>query len=148
MSKVAGIHNKSPETYPGPRAKSTVLQTLSKVQPPGSVPLSAATSLLGAAGPLMFTPLVAANAVFLFSGVLQAGSPGTTTVSLVDLTTSTTESSITVEVPAGTNPVPFSMVFEVTGLSAGVPQTFDVQGTTAGTSSALDSSLVAIVATA
>ena len=83
MSKIAGIKNKSPETYPGPRVKPTVVQTLS-TNNPLDVPVTGTfATILNA--PLSFTPEVpGVKAILMVSGVLQTPSPnGQTTVAIV-----------------------------------------------------------------
>ena len=150
MSKIAGIKNKSPETYPGPRVNPTVVQTLS-TNNPLDVPVTGTfATILNA--PLSFTPEVSGvKAILMVSGVLQTPSPnGQTTVAIVldplGIDEILLEASI--EVNASESPIPFSLVFETGVLTTGVPVTIDVQARTAtGTSVATDASLVIIAAT-
>ena len=152
MSKIAGIKNKSPETYPGPRVKPTVVQTLS-TNNPLDVPVTGTfATILNA--PLSFTPEVSGvKAILMVSGVLQTPSPnGQTTVAIVldplGIDEILLEASI--EVNASESPIPFSLVFETGVLTTGVPVTIDVQAKTtsgSGTSVATDASLVIIAAT-
>ena len=83
MSKIAGIKNKSPETYPGPRVKPTVVQTLSTNNPLDVTVNGTFATILNA--PLSFTPEVpGVKAILMVSGVLQTPSPsGETTVAIV-----------------------------------------------------------------
>ena len=152
MSKIAGIKNKSPETYPGPRVKPTVVQTLS-TNNPLDVPVTGTfATILNA--PLSFTPEVSGvKAILMVSGVLQTPSPnGQTTVAIVldplGIDEILLEASI--EVNASESPIPFSLVFETGVLTTGVPVTIDVQAKTtsgSGTSVATNASLVIIAAT-
>lgn len=151
MSKIAGIKNKSPETYPSPPAKSNVLQTLSKVNAPPGGPVAIVngsfTSLLGGAGPISFTPAVSgAYATIMVSGVLENASPtaGQTTVAIFLDTFN--QYQIQPEVKTAGAPVPFSLVFETANLGVAGPHMVDVQAQAAsGTSSAIDVSVVVIV---
>ena len=152
MSKIAGIKNKSPETYPGPRVKPTVVQTLS-TNNPLDVPVTGTFATILSA-PLSFTPEVSGvKAILMVSGVLQTPSPnGQTTVAIVldplGIDEILLEASI--EVNASESPIPFSLVFETVVLTTGVPVTIDVQAKTtsgSGTSFATDASLVIIAAT-
>ena len=152
MSKIAGIKNKSPETYPGPRVKPTVVQTLS-TNNPLDVPVTGTfATILNA--PLSFTPEVpGVKAILMVSGVLQTPSPnGQTTVAIVLDPSGVDEILLeaSVEVNASESPIPFSLVFETGVLTTGVPVTIDVQAKTtsgSGTSVATDASLVIIAAT-
>ena len=154
MSKIAGIKNKSPETYPGPRVKPTVVQTLSTNNPLDVTVTGTFATILNA--PLSFTPEVSGvKAILMVSGVLQTPSPnGQTTVAIVLDPSGVDEILLeaSVEVNASESPIPFSLVFEtgVGVLTTGVPVTIDVQAKTtsgSGTSVATDASLVIIAAT-
>ncbi len=150
MSKIAGIKNKSPETYPSPPAKSNVLQTLSKVNAPPGGPVAIVngsfTSLLGGAGPISFTPAVSgAYATIMVSGVLENASPAGQTTVAIFLDTFP-QYQIQHEVKTAGAPVPFSLVFETANLGVAGPHMVDVQAQAAsGTSSAIDVSVVVIV---
>ncbi len=142
MSKIAGIKNKSPETYPRAPVPSTVLETRSKTG--GTVTLNAVTytSLLSA--PVSLAVAVNANFIAMFSGVLVNGAPGITTVQLyLDEAPLSPAFTVQAEVPAGAAPVPVSFVFETPGTLAAGTWTFDVVARTAsGAATALDGSLV------
>jgi hypothetical protein len=147
MSKIAGIKNKSPETYPQATAPSTVLETGSKTG--GTVVLNDAsyTSLLSA--PVSLTVTVSAKFTVMFSGVLQEGAPAITTVQLfLEEAPLSPPFTVQAEVPAAVFPVSVSFVFETALLSPGT-YTFDVKGeTAAGASVSLDASLVVMATSA
>lgn len=148
MSKVAGIKRRSPETYPNTLPKLTILETLSGVEA-GPVALNNASFTSILATPIMFAPAVdGAKAVVLFSGVLEnASAPNVTTVAIiVDLTN---EYEVPVEVQTIGAPIAFSLTFETGSLGVAGPHTIDVQAkTAAGTSAAIESSIVVIVTSA
>ena len=149
MSKVAGIHNKSPETYPTSPIVSNVLQTLRGINPSASVGLSFATILSSF---ISFTPSVAgAYATVMVSGIIESPSPdGEITVQIVldpsglDIV----ELTSTFEVKAAYSPVPFSLVVRTASLVS-APQTIDVQAKgLSGTATAADISAVVVVTSA
>lgn len=152
MSKLAGIKNKSPETYPGPRVKPTVVQSLSTNNPLDVTFNGTFATIL--TGPLSFTPEVpGVKALIMVSGVLQTPSPsGETTVAII-LDPSGSDTILleaVVEVSTSESPIPFSLVFETGVLTTGVPVTIDVQAKTtsgSGTAVATDASLVIIATT-
>lgn len=150
MSKIAGIKNKSPETYPGPKAKPTVVETLSTTNVSTAAIGTGFATLLVA--PLSFTPEVpGVKATILVSGVLQTPSPnGQTTVAIVlDNETAPPAYELAFEVNASDSPIPFSLVFETTVLTPSAPLTIDVQAKTAsGSAVATDVSLVVMASTA
>jgi len=150
MSKIAGIKNKSPETYPSSPTKSNVLQTLSKFNTaPVTVVNGSFTSLFGGVGPISFTAAVAgAFATIMVSGVLESASPaGPTTVAIFVDTVNVYE--IQLEVQTAGAPVPFSLVFETGSLGVAGSHQVDVRAeTSSGTASAIDTSVVVIVTSA
>ena len=153
MSKLAGIKNKSPETYPGPRVKPTVVQSLSIANNSGGIQVGSAFATILPA-PLSFTPEVpGVKAVIMVSGVFGTPSPsGQVTVAIIlDPTGSDTILlEAVVEVNSAESPIPFSLVFETSVLSVGVPVTIDVQAKTAAggdTAVASGASLVIIATT-
>ncbi len=150
MSKVAGIHNKSPETYPQAPIQSNVLETLRGVNPSASIGGSFATILTSL---IMFTPSMAgAYATVMVSGVIQSPSPdGEVTLQIVldPSGADIVELTSTFEVKAAYTPVPFSMVVETASLGAIAPQSIDVQAKgLSGTAVAADISVVVIVTSA
>lgn len=145
MGKIAGLKNKSPETYPSAPIRSNVLQTLSKVGGTVSIGSGGLTSLLSA--PIMFTPAVSAKALVLFSGVLQnASSAATTNVEVI--LDGNPVYTYGVQVKTAGAPVAYGIAFDITGLSAS-PHTIDIQAQAdSGTSQAIDGSAVVIVTSA
>ena len=155
MSKVAGIHNKSPETYPTSPTVSNILETLRQ-------DVSASPTLFGTsftsilAGLLSFTPSVNnAKAIVMVSGVIESPSAGNNIITLqivLDPSGSDiVELTVVLESLAGSpaEPVPFSMVVETASLGVSAPQTIDVQAkTTSGTAVAADVSTVIMVTSA
>lgn len=146
MGKIAGLKNKSPETYPSAPIVSNVLQTLAKVGGMVSIGSGGLTSLLSA--PIMFTPPVSAEALVLFSGVLQSASPSAASTNVEIILDGIPVYTYAVEVKIAGGPVAYGIAFDITGLSAG-PHTIDVQAqATSGTSQAIDGSAVVIVTSA
>ncbi len=151
MSKVAGIHNKSPETYPQAPIQSNVLETLRGVNPSASIVNGSFATIL--TSPIMFTPSMAgAYATVMVSGVIQSPSPdGEVTLQIVldPSMADIVELTSTFEVKAAYTPVPFSMVVETASLGAIAPQSIDVQAKgLSGTAVAADISVVVIVTSA
>jgi hypothetical protein len=152
MSKVAGIHNKSPETYPQAPTKSNVLQTLRGVNASAPITGSFASIL---ASLISFVPSVAgAYATIMVSGIIQSPSPdGEMTLQIVldPYGLDIVELTSTFEVYADGSPVPFSTVVRTGSLGAVAPQSIDVQAKTtsgSGTATAADISVVVIVTSA
>ncbi len=151
MSKVAGIHNKSPETYPQAPIQSNVLETLRGVNPSASIGNGSFATILTSL--IMFTPSMAgAYATVMVSGVIQSPSPdGEVTLQIVldPSGADTVELTSTFEVKAAYTPVPFSMVVETASLGAIAPQSIDVQAKgLSGTAVAADISIVVMVTSA
>ncbi len=147
MGKIAGLKNKSPETYPSAPIQSNVLQTLAKANAgPIAINNSSPTSLIGVL-PIMFTPPVSAKALVLFSGVLQSASSAATTNVEVILDGNPVY-TYGVQVKTAGAPVAYGIAFDITGLSAS-PHTIDIQAqAVSGTSQAIDGSAVVIVTSA
>lgn len=145
MSKIAGIKNKSPETYPEGVPVPTVLETLRNVNA-GPVSLTTAFAVIVAAP--AFTPEVTAKATVMVSGVLQnASAAGPANVAI--FSEGSPVYTVQVEVQTAGAPVPFSLTFEITGLTAHVTESIDVRAEmVSGTASAVDVSVVVIVTSA
>ena len=150
MSKVVGIHNKSPETYPQAPTKSNVLETLRGVNPSAPINGSFASILTSL---IMFTPSVAgAYATVSVSGFIESPSPdGEMTLQIVldPSGSDIVELASTFEVHAAGAPVPFSMVVRTGSLTG--PHSIDVQAKTtsgSGTATAAGISVVVIVTSA
>lgn len=148
MGKIAGLKNKSPETYPSAPIQSNVLQTLAKANAgPIAINNSSPTSLIGVL-PIMFTPPVSAKALVLFSGVLQSASPSAASTNVEIILDGSPVYTYAVEVKTAGAPVAYGIAFDITGLSAS-PHTIDIQAqATSGTSQAIDGSAVVIVTSA
>lgn len=128
MSKIAGVKNKSPETYPQSFGTPTVLETLRGVNAgPAALSSSFATIL---AAPVMFTPSVAgAKAIVMVSGVIESVSePTEVTVEILNVPDEVYE--IVFGANTGRPPIPFSLSYEIPDLGAVAPQTIDVQAKT------------------
>jgi hypothetical protein len=147
--KIAGMKNRSPETYPSAPIKSNVLETLPKVGPgsPVAINSSSPTSLLSS--PISFTPAVSAKALVLFSGVLQTASPSAAATNVEVIVDGTPVYTYAVDVKTAGAPVPFGIAFDVTGGLSASPHTIDIQAqATSGTSQAIDGSAVVVVTSA
>lgn len=146
MSKIAGIKNRSPETYPDGTPGPTVLQTLRNVNA-GPAPIANAFSVIVA--PPAFTPDVSANAVVMVSGVLQSALPAAEAVNVAIFVDGSPVYTIQAEAQPGTGePTPFSLTFEEGGLTAHAPVTINVQAqtvTSGATAAAVEVSVVVIV---
>lgn len=147
MGKIAGLKNKSPETYPQSQAQPTIVQTLSGKNT-SSVPLTNAFATI-LASPISFTPPAGAMTVVMVSGVIDSPSPTSETITVEILIDLSLAIEIVFDANPGDTPVPFSLVYE-TGILTGT-QTIDVQAKTGAggaTAVATDVSVVVIVSSA
>jgi len=149
MGKIAGIKNKSPETYPQSQAKPTVIETLSKTLPFAALSNGGPVNLVD---PIAFAGQPGGSkATIMFSNYFDTSS-GALTVEVevvLDGDSPSYTTTFAVPIPSGT-PTPFSFVFELTGLAAG-PHSIQVTGeTTAGgeTVDARNNSAVVIITSA
>ena len=152
MGKIAGLKNKSPETYPQAPIVSNVLETLRGVNPSALIGGSFASILTSL---IMFTPSAAgAYATVMVSGIIESPNPdGEMTLQIVldPSGSDIVELTSTFEVTTAGSPVPFSMVVRTGSLGPSGPQSIDVQAKTTsglGTATAADISAVVIVTSA
>ena len=136
MSKIAGIKNKSPETYPVSKGKPSIAQTQSNVSTTHTV-TDVASSIVDAAISFQAPSTGGSRAIVMVSGVLSSpsGSGIRATVNvLVDTDVPSPPGTVVVAVPTADAPVPFSLVFETTAFAANSMHTIDVEASTnAGT---------------
>ena len=136
MSKIAGIKNKSPETYPVSKGKPSIAQTQSNSQ---YHPYGDGRRLFNRHAAISFqAPSTGGSrAIVMVSGVLSSpsGSGIQATVNvLVDTDVPSPPGTVVVAVPTADAPVPFSLVFETTAFAANSMHTIDVEASTnAGT---------------
>lgn len=149
MGKIAGLKNKSPETYPQSQAQPTIVQTLGNVLALASLSNADFVNLVT---PVAFEASGGARVVLLFSGYLDTPAPGAVTVE-VEVQIDGDPAVFTATFNTGdatTTPTPFSFVFETASLGAG-PHSIQIEAeTTSGgeTVYARNNSVVAIVTTA
>ncbi len=149
MGKIAGLKNKSPETYPQSQAQPTIVQTLQNVLALASLSNADFVNLVT---PVAFEASGGARVVLLFSGYLDTPAPGAVTVE-VEVQIDGDPAVFTATFNTGdatTTPTPFSFVFETASLGAG-PHSIQIEAeTTSGgeTVDARNNSVVAIVTTA
>jgi hypothetical protein len=136
MPKIAGIKNRSPETYPVSKGKPALVETQSNVNTTHTV-TDVASSIVEAPISFQAPATGSSKAIVMVSGVLSSPSAGGIDVTvnvLVDTDVPSPPGTVVVAVPATDAPVPFSLVFETTAFTPSSMQTIDVQAdTSAGT---------------